>query len=281
MNKMNNILATQLENIELDQLEPGIDTTLVAVETRPPDARITMDATRSHTFKVYHAAPFNFSRRAGIHSEDIQAHVARFQRFKLQQGRVKERGSITPQPEISYTCVNGACNETMQFTHFGARRARYKGELRCRCGAALVRGDIVKPYISDRVRDALVKYHEATDYSLPESPDPDVLPQVMCIFDATTVFNWVAETPLEQEAAARYGELGKTIVPYWVGGSSQAPMQGIVLLCRPLAVGWVDKRYFWHEDRRKEEEQNNPGPLWPGYTARLPRRQKPMKVALV
>lgn len=262
---MNDQLSEALSEVDTALLPQQETKLLVSFELRSPDDRVTQEATTGAMMKIYHGTDAEFA--IGMHPDylhkRIRPYAVRFNPFKLNNGRLKNRGSFQAHSTSEFKCRE--CGTVIPFTLVDERRARDEERFHCdACGpwkGKLVFKSVVTPFMSESNVNAMLEVFMSTDRSSVHTitETPDVVPQVMLTYLGSAPGIWTPSTPLELEASARLAAVGRYMVPFLTGRVIDAPIANIVILARPSSVGWVSSRYFQHPDANSELDRFNPG----------------------
>ena len=278
---VNDQLAEQLAQIDVAEL-PGGDLTLVGIETRAPDDKVSFDCSRSERMmKLYHAMEWRKAAEgprqvhAGYLITQLRVFYVQLNPFRLKGGKVG-KGSLHPFTQSRFKCRG--CGQVFVESFVDERRKKTAKSFFCaKCGPSEgvldYCGQEVPPMSqqSEGARRVLEAFGD-TDWGHP-AETPDVIPQVMCVYDGPAPALWVPKSPLEMEAANRLEERGRFMLPYWLASRVDAPAVGVICLARPSAAGWVSLRYFQPMSEAAGEVRKDR--FNPGYSQHLPPRHKP------
>lgn len=272
-------MTTQLEqalneaHVEDITLKPTLQ--LVGIELPVEPGNISFVATKPFLAKVYHLGE-DFSLK-DLTEEQIKSRVRvkymRFNPFKVQQGKVVQRGSFHPTSNSTFKCPN--CQR--EFVFDMAEERKSKARDRFYCGTCFKADKVkhelqhvgrLKPMVNaSTVKTMMEHLNEVSDQSA------EVIPDIYGVFASGTAPGaWTPKTELEKTASERLAEQGREMVPYRIIGkvkSANPNMVGMIGLGRPVNSGWVDEVHFSGKDTGC------------GFTRTIPARVRKRKSILV
>ena len=215
--------------------------------------------------KIFHGTSDDFS--AGVSVAYMASHIepysVRLNPFRMSRGKILHRGSFHASPIQRFHCKS--CGQTLHFAFLEAKRSQDAGNFFCgKCGqedGRLAFEGVQRPPISDTmpVVKEMTRRFLTTNFEEKVEETPDVIPQVMVVFDGQQSTLWTPSTPLECEASDRFASKKQFMLPFRLAAQIDAPRLGVVVLARPFAAGWVDSRYFYNPGRDGSTDRFSPG----------------------